>query len=215
MTDLPLTAPIALDFGLNDESIRLDGDTLFISGRASTWDLDRDGEAFAPFAFQRSLTNYMRNPVVLWSHQWSVPLGVTTRAEVKRDGLHVTVALPRPERGTEEYRIWDLARRGMLRAFSVGGKGLARKVVNGVRTILDWDLREISLCPVGVNPNALAPMSAQAGKCFQDATVSPDARQRFERARVRADLDALRSDIRALKRQVVLDSLGVPEEWGL
>jgi HK97 family phage prohead protease len=166
------TAPLNYDFGLTGGSVRDAGDKLVVTGRASTWDLDRESDVMARTAFDRSLKRYLStNPIVLYSHRWSLPLGRTTEARVADDGLHVTVELPRPEPGTEAANMWRLVKAGVIKALSVGGRP-TRKVINGVKTIVDWDLRELSICPAGINPAALFSLSSQVGKAFSD---EPDA----------------------------------------
>lgn len=166
------TAPLNLDFGLRDRKVsEADNGSLIISGRASTWDLDRQGDTMSRNAFSDSLKRYMTNPIVLYAHRYGTPMGRTLEAEVRADGLHVKVELPQPEAGTEERRIWDLVKAGVIKAFSVGGKG-TRKLIDGVQTVVHWDLRELSIAPVGVNPNTLFSVSAQAGKCFDNPSYA-------------------------------------------
>src|SRR4051794_18426153 len=101
------------DFGLRDERLRDEGDNLVVSGLASNWDLDRESDRMARSAFDRSLKRYLAtNPIVLFSHRWSMPMGKTTAATVQPDGLHVTVELPKPEPGTEAANIWRLVKAG-------------------------------------------------------------------------------------------------------
>jgi len=200
------TAPLTYDFDLDRKSVTGD-DTLVISGIASNFDLDRDGERMAVKAFDRSLKKYLStNPIVLFAHRYSMPMGRTTKAEVKADGLHVTVELPKPEPGTEAANIWRLVKAGVIRAFSVGGSA-SRKMVNGVQTITDWDVREISIASVGVNPGTtFALASAQVGKAFGDPVSDLD-RARAELASIRqageiVDWLDLRLDVMALRARV-------------
>jgi len=189
------TAEISYGFGLDDERVRQDGDTLTISGLASNFDLDREGDRMARSAFDRALGRYLRtNPILLYSHRPSMPMGVVTKAFVDDAGLHVEAKLPRPESGTEAANVWRLVKQGIVRAFSVGGL-FKRSVVAGAKTITDVDLREISIAPVGMVPSAL--FSVQAGKAFADAPEDRlDALKRelgaIERAQASADMLALR-----------------------
>lgn len=200
------TAPVQLDFGLRDQSIRDDGDVLVIKGVASTWDLDSDGERMAPTAFARSLDTYMStNPIVLYSHRWSVPLGRTVDAKVLDDGLHVTVELPRPEPGTEAANVWKLVKAGVIKAFSVGGKA-TRAVINGVQTVTAWRLSEISVCPAGVNQNALFSMSSQVGKAFGDAPRT-DPLDRAQLGLLALQLRVLDGDVQRDRLLALRDSL--------
>lgn len=171
-----------------------DPDKLVISGIASNYDLDREGERMSGRAFEASLGRYLRtNPILLYGHRYSVPLGRVTAAYVGPDGLHVTAEIPKPEPGTEQANVWRLIKAGVLRAFSVGGYGV-RKVINGVTTILEWDLREVSVAAVGVNPNALFTLTEQVrtGKCFSDAPAD----EHLQLARTGAALLSLGATVR-------------------
>jgi len=201
MTD---RAALSYDFNLARKSVTGD-DVLVISGIASNWDLDRDGDKMNIKAFDRSLKRYMStNPIVLYAHRYSMPMGKTTKAEVKADGLHVTVELPRPEPGTEAMNIWRLVKAGVIRAFSVGGHA-SREVVHGISTILDWDWRELSIAAVGVNPGTTFSLaSAQVGKAFGDPVSAVD--------RARAELATLRDTSELLDRiGIRLDVMAVRE----
>lgn len=166
MTPTTATASLDYDFGLRNERLREDGDKLVISGIASNWDVDREGDQVARYAFDRALKRYLTtNPILLYSHRYSMPMGKVNRAEVRDDGLFVEAELPKPEPGTEAANVWRLVKQGIVRAFSIGGR-FHRKAVNGARTIFDMDLREISIAPVGVNAGTL--FSVQAGKAFGD-----------------------------------------------
>jgi len=177
------TAEISYGFGLDEERVREDGDSLTISGLASNFDLDREGDRMARSAFDRGLQRYLtENPILLYSHRPSMPMGMVTKAFVDEAGLHVEARLPKPEAGTEAANVWRLVKQGIVRAFSVGGL-FKRSVVAGVKTITDVDLREISIAPLGVVSGAL--FSVQAGKAFADA---PENR-----------LDALKRDLMAVE----------------
>jgi HK97 family phage prohead protease len=139
------------------------------------------------FAFDWSLKRWLTtNPILLYFHRYGMPMGKVTRARVDHEGLHVTAELPRPEPGTEAANIWNLVKRGIIRAFSVGGHP-TRTVINGVKTIVDWDIREISICPVGVNAGCLFTLTEQVGKAFG---AVDDGGERV--ARFRYECDVLR-----------------------
>lgn len=181
------SARLDYEFGLANESVRESADgTLTISGIASNWAEDREGDVMDPRAFDKALRRYLTvNPILLYMHRLNFPMGQVTRAEVRPDGLFVEAQIPRPPRSTEAYRIYDLVKRGIVRAFSVGGKA-KRVVVGGVKKITEWDLREVSICPLGVN--ATTTFSVQAGKCFgDDAPADPlaDVNRRLEAVAIR------------------------------
>jgi HK97 family phage prohead protease len=185
------TAKLDYDFGLRNERVREDGDTLIISGLASNFDLDRESEKMARYAFDRGLKRYLEtNPVLLFNHTYSRPLGRVRKAEVTDAGLYIEAELPRPEPNTDDMNVWQLVKRGVLRALSVGGR-FDRKVINGIRTITNVDLREISVAAAGVVPQAL--FSVQAGKAFGDP--------------IDADLSAIRARLGVLRMKRTVDGL--------
>lgn len=178
------------DFGLEKSRIREDSDKLTISGLASNFDLDRQGDRMARTAFDRALKRYLTtNPILLYSHRYEMPMGKVTRAEVNDEGLYVEAELPKPEPGTEAANVWRLVKAGVVRAFSVGAV-FSRRVIGGVKTIIDADLREISIAPVGVVPNAL--FSVQAGKAFGDAPSLEAVEREVSLLRLRLTAEELR-----------------------
>jgi HK97 family phage prohead protease len=208
------TAAVNYDFNLARQDVREDDDgTLTIAGYASNWDLDRQDEAMAPTAFDKALQRYRQNPILLYMHRLDFPMGRVTQAHIDEKGLFVEAKLPKPEPGTEAAHVWRLVKAGVIRAFSVGGKG-TRAIVNGVKRVTSWDLAEISIAPVGVNPTTT--FSIQAGKCFDAAAGDDLADVRYaadriaataalarvddalRRARRTADLATLRADLASL-----------------
>lgn len=200
------TARLEYGFGLKGEQIRQAADKLVISGLASNWDLDRQGDRMARYAFDRALKRYLTtNPILLYNHRYGMPMGRVTRASVDDDGLWVEAELPRPEPGTEAANIWRLVRTGVVRAFSVGAV-FTRRVIGGVKTIVDADLREVSIAAVGAVPSALFGLSTQLGKAFGDeppglararheAALARRAEQAVEVLRLRIGLAAARHGV--------------------
>lgn len=123
---------------------------------ASTENVDRDREVLTLKGWD--LTNYKKNPVVLWAHTYDVPpiaKSVWTKV-VKGEGL-----MFKPQFATTDFAndIFDLYKGGFLKSFSVGFKPVEWK--DGVggeeprRTYLKQELLEISSVPVPANPGAL------------------------------------------------------------
>lgn len=79
--------------------------------------------------------------------------------------------------------------------------------INGVKTIVEWDLRELSIAPMGVNPGTtFALASTQVGKAFGDE-LSEVERLRHERdtlimAGDLLDRIGLRLDVLAMRERV-------------
>ena len=119
--------------------------------------LDREGEVL--LAEGAELTNYRRNPVVLWAHHSELPpVGRATTVEVE-PGVGVWAE---NEFASSPFaqEIFELYRSGFLHAFSVGFRPLElsrRAVCDGQRgpTIVRWELVEQSAVAVPANPDAL------------------------------------------------------------
>src|SRR3990170_4062192 len=67
-----------------------------ISGYASTADLDRDNEIISPEAFRRTLSEFMKNPLMFYGHEiggmfspTGKPIGKFIKAEIRDSGLWV------------------------------------------------------------------------------------------------------------------------------
>lgn len=132
-------------------------------------------------ALERALEKYGENPMLLFNHLYSQPAGLVTKALVDDQGLWIEATLPRPEGGQARH-YWDLVKRGVMRALSIGGTW-KRELVNGVYALTDIDLREISIASVGVNAGTL--LSAQTAKAFGDAGDRPDALTALARLELR------------------------------
>jgi HK97 family phage prohead protease len=127
-----------------------DGD-LIIEGYAAVFEgVDREGENFAPGAFQRGIKSFLEGQAGLcYHHKHDKLLGkVLDLREEEGKGLwmraRVDAAIKKhPELGT----YYEQIRRGSLNALSVGGffKRMRDKIV-------DMDFTEVSITPVPVHP---------------------------------------------------------------
>jgi HK97 family phage prohead protease len=135
-----------------------------IEAVVSTADLDRYDEIIEPEAFRESLDAYLKNPVVISSHQHrldtghSSVVGQTIKTWIDQVGLHVIIWFAETELGDE---FWYLYKDKFQRAFSVGFIPLEWKdgTLDGgqrVRTYTKVELLEISCVPVPANRNALS-----------------------------------------------------------
>ena len=126
--------------------------TAFISTEA----LDRQNDVMVASGAQ--LSNYKRNPVVLWAHQYATPpIGRNLWIKRPKDkpGLLAKTQFANTEFADE---IFQLYKEQFLNAWSVGFVPLETKDAedggNG-RRIEKWDLLEYSAVPVPANPEAL------------------------------------------------------------
>lgn len=141
-----------------------------LAGWASTETLDRDGDIIRATAFARTLETYRANPVLLWQHNWQLPIGRVTRVEPAAGrGLYIEAELSDTQQGLDAQ---TLLRDGVIRDLSIGFTPLQSVPTESGREITDLELFEISLVTVGANPTAEVTQikSTQQGR---PATDSP------------------------------------------
>lgn len=130
----------------------------------STGAIDRDGEVLDPKGIQ--LENYVKNPVVPWSHRsGEPPIGKCLWIKKGTKRIVAKVKFAMTERAEE---VWQLFKGGFLKAFSVGFMPQEghrptpddikkNPILADARFIFDkWELLEFSPVTVPANPEALA-----------------------------------------------------------
>jgi len=142
----------------------IDQDKRQITALASTGDLDRTDEIIQPEAFKEMLPRYLKNPVVLTSHQHQLESGSSSvvgnavKAWIDKQGLWVVIEFVKGTALGEEY--WLLYSTKKQRALSVGFKehegGYEDHDGKRVWVWTKIELLEISCVPVPANPNALS-----------------------------------------------------------
>ena len=130
----------------------------------STGVVDRDSEVLSPKGVK--LDNFVKNPVVPWSHDaGSPPIGKALWIKKGTKRIMAKVKFAMTDRAEE---VWQLFRGKFLNAFSVGFMPLkghrptpdeikANPILADARFIFDeWELLEFSPVTVPANPEALA-----------------------------------------------------------
>src|SRR5690606_22508471 len=148
---------------------------------ASTEDLDSHGDVIRQFW---DLKRYEKNPVILWNHnihessRWSfggsvkpedlLPIGKGENARVEGNQLRMKVVLLKgtPEQEPFIDKLWRRVQQGVQRAVSVGFRpGQVTRVLKADGSTDHFELgsperpnelRELSLVPMGSNPEAVA-----------------------------------------------------------
>lgn len=172
----------------------VNADDLIIHGIiGSTGIIDRQGESVNPQGWQ--LDNYMKNPVVLYAHDYSsLPIGKAIKVEIKNNQLVFDIQFANTEMGRAVFQLY---KDKILNAFSVGF-AVKRYGIAGTDpyTIMEQELLELSAVPVPANPQALAKdiqskifsLKALAEKSMQRLTLkegrvlSVDNQQKLEQA---------------------------------
>ena len=104
--------PDSFKFKLEDDG------TLIIEGYASTNILDDGSDIVEPEAFRETLETYLRDPLMLYMHDWwATPVGKIIEAEIRSDGLWVRAQIVPTEKGKE---MIELVKHGILHRFSIG-----------------------------------------------------------------------------------------------
>lgn len=124
------------------------GEVTVIVSNATT---DRYGESITMEGID--ISQVKRNPVVLWSHKYSeLPIGRILKLWRSNGNLYATIKL--------DYDLYDFANvvyqmilRGTISAVSIGG--LVKKWSDDYLTIEELEMVEVSVVPVGANPDAL------------------------------------------------------------
>ncbi len=123
-----------------------------IEGLASTFgNLDRDNDIIAKGAFKNTLT--VRMPKLLNQHRMDQPIGVIDQAFEAEEGLRIKARMPKDNSMVKD--MLPLLKMGALGDFSIGFNVLESDTSpDGVRTIKEVDLWEISIVTIPANPEA-------------------------------------------------------------
>lgn len=126
--------------------------------------------------------------------------------------------MPRPEPGTFQSEVWNPAKDGLLRAFSASGKWY-RRDRGDHQEIHDCDLVELSICPIGVNPETYATeIVPTAVKCLGAGYVSADDYGQYLAINDElAELQAMKATLGRLapaEAQMALASFAVRARYG-
>lgn len=119
---------------------------------------DRSGDLIVP-AGLANREEFLRNPVVLWAHQRTLPpIGTCVALEVTDDRIIATTKFAAGVPLAED--VFRLFEQGVLRGWSIGfvpRRAGLRRTTRGQRGLLieSWDLLEYSAVPVPDNPLAL------------------------------------------------------------
>jgi len=144
---------------------------LKIVGYASTADTDRVGDVIVPDAWLKSggLDNFKNNPVILFNHNYSVPIGKATEVEVDSTGLKVTCLISDAAGPTK-----GLIKDGVLSTFSVGFmiKDADYSEATDGYIIRDAELLEVSVVSI--------PCNAKATFSIKKSLQSDDELHKFE-----------------------------------
>ncbi len=135
-------------------TLKVDPSRMIVRAVISTTNPDRAGDVIVP-AGLRNADEYLRNPVVLWAHQRTLPpIGTCERLTIEPDRIVAETKFS--ESSPFARDVFALYAEGVLRGWSIGF--VPSRTVPGVaggNCFPEWDLLEYSAVPVPENPHAL------------------------------------------------------------
>jgi HK97 family phage prohead protease/HK97 family phage major capsid protein len=124
-----------------------------IRGMASTSDFDRAGDSISAEAWAKGgLSNFEKNPIILFNHNYDKPIGRATGLKVTDRGLELEAKISK----SAPESVCELIRDGVLGAFSVGFRVKDADYIqetDGLK-IKDAELFEVSVVSVPCNQTA-------------------------------------------------------------
>lgn len=127
-------------------------ESIFISGYASTNEVDRAGDVIPSSVWEAGMKNYLKNPVVLAYHDHDDPVGRVTEHRVDDKGLWVKARI-----SAAASEVFNLVKDGVLTAFSVSFRILDATYdsVTELFVVKELELLEISVVSVPCNQDTL------------------------------------------------------------
>lgn len=146
-------------FFLNAKELSIKGvdkeENITIEGYANTTETDRTGDIIDASAWEKGVTNYRKNPVLLYQHDHSKPIGKVTSISIDSKGLQIQAVISKA--AEDLYKVISLVKDGVLKSFSVGflvKEAKYDRALDATR-ILGVDLLEISVVSVPANQSSL------------------------------------------------------------
>jgi HK97 family phage prohead protease len=170
----------------------LDDGDLLIEGYAAVWEGDdRQGENFAPGAFQRGIEKFLKGQAALcYHHKHDKCLGKVLDLKEEGKGLKMRARVDGAIKGHPELgTIYQQIKRGTYNGLSTFGY-FTRGLIEGAKKIVDVDLTEISVTPVPVHPGTS--LAVVAGKALASDIAIPEPPKVEEDEEIRED------DLRAI-----------------
>mgnify|MGYP003132256884 CR=1 FL=1 len=140
-----------------------------IVAKISTNSIDRDGEVLIPQGMNAS--DYEKNPVLFWNHDYAEPVGNVTNLRRDDDAIYGTLTFAKRTEGVEGSFFPEVAeslvRQGVVKGISVGfvpeGGGVRnanskdrQTFGHDVKRVYNrWKLLEVSVAPLPANQDAL------------------------------------------------------------
>jgi HK97 family phage prohead protease/HK97 family phage major capsid protein len=143
-----------------------------ISGYASTNDIDRQGDVVPVSVWEKGMTNYLKNPVILAFHNHDNPVGRMVDHRVDSKGLWIKARI-----SSAATNVFQLVSDGILTAFSIGFRIVDAEYNQATElfVVKELELHEISVVSVPANQNTLFSLE----KAFDSAAQYQSFKMQF------------------------------------
>jgi HK97 family phage prohead protease len=143
-----------------------------ISGYASTNDIDRQGDVVPVSVWEKGMTNYLKNPVILAFHNHDNPVGRMVDHRVDSKGLWIKARI-----SSAATNVFQLVSDGVLTAFSIGFRIVDAEYNQATElfVVKELELHEISVVSVPANQNTLFSLE----KAFDSAAQYQSFKMQF------------------------------------
>jgi len=159
------TLPIT--FSIKD--IHTDGGETVIEGWANKAVIDRGKDFIGKSAWD--LTNFEKNPVILFNHDKDKPIGKALGIEATDEGLYIKARISKSKDPMVSY-VRDMIKEGILNAFSVGFDARNEaKNTDGINEIKTAELYEVSVVSLPMNQDSIFTLTSKdlKVKTYQEA----------------------------------------------
>lgn len=152
-----------------------ENDNIKIAGYANTSLKDRTGDVVLPEAWAKGIENYRKNPVLLYQHDHSRPIGKSEIVRVDKKGIFVEASVS--SAAEKLHGVQSLIKDGALKSFSVGFRVKDADYDRSSDTFLikDLELLEISVVSVPCNQDSLFSIR----KSFEDDNSYEEFKKQF------------------------------------
>lgn len=150
---------------------------MVIKGFANTSDRDRVGDVVLPSAFEKSLAEYLENPVILFQHNWDKVIGKCIKAEIVSEGDQQGLYIEAEISGAKDVEeVKTKIAEGILKTFSIGYNELDAEYDegSGVNVVKELELLEISVVTIPCNPKAKFTAEVEQEKTEEKSVLDLD-----------------------------------------
>ena len=148
--------------------------SVIIRGMASTADFDRAGDSISAEAWTKGgLSNFEKNPIILFNHDYDRPIGRATGMKAGPNGLELECKISKSAPGN----VAELVKDGVLGAFSVGFRVKDADYIKETDGLMikDAELFEVSVVSVPCNQAATFSLA----KSFNSMTEYEEFKKTF------------------------------------